>query len=137
MSKNASSTLISQDRDNIISSHSISKPSGYKGLYGFHKYWGKKPHEPIAYVIEHLTKPNSIVLDPFVGSGTAARESLLRSRRFIGFDINPVAIMLSNLLIKPPVHKELKKAVDYVESTCKNIILQSYLRILNLLSISD
>ena len=44
-------------------------PKGYVGLYGFHKYWGKKPHEPIAYLIEQLSAPGQLVVDPFVGSG--------------------------------------------------------------------
>ena len=30
-------------------------PAGYKGFYGFHKYWGKKPHEPLAFIIDLLT----------------------------------------------------------------------------------
>ena len=68
----------------------MESPSGYTGFYRFHKYWGGNPHEPLAYIIEQLTSPGDIVLDPFCGSGTAGREGLLRSRRFIGFDINPV-----------------------------------------------
>ena len=38
-----------------ISVAEMESPSGYKGFYRFHKYWGKKPHEPLAYVIEQLT----------------------------------------------------------------------------------
>lgn len=64
----------------IVTPQKASRPKGYTGLYGFHKYWGKKPHEPLAFAIEHLTRKGDIVLDPFVGSGTAARESLLLGR---------------------------------------------------------
>ena len=71
-----------------VSTKTASSPKGYTGLYGFHKYWGKKPHEPLAFVIEQLTNEGDTVLDPFVGSGTTARESLLRNRRFIGFDLS-------------------------------------------------
>jgi hypothetical protein len=56
----------------------------------------------LAYVIDQLTKPGDIVLDPFSGAGIAAREALLRSRKFVGFDINPVAVELTRLLIHPP-----------------------------------
>ena len=31
-------------------------PASYTGLAGFHKYWGKKPIESIAYLIENLTE---------------------------------------------------------------------------------
>ncbi len=109
-----------------IAPSAMTSPDGYKGLYGFHKYWGKKPHEPLAYIIEQLTKPGQLVFDPFVGSGTAAREALLRGRRFVGFDINPVAVELSRLLINPPTHHLLKHATKIVEQTAKHSILDSY-----------
>ena len=50
-----------------ISSQEIASPSSYRGFYRFHKYWGKKPHEPLAYVIEQLTSSGDVVLDPFCG----------------------------------------------------------------------
>ena len=31
-------------------------PKGYKGLAAFHKYWGKKPIECLAFLIENLTE---------------------------------------------------------------------------------
>ena len=51
------------------------RPQGYTGLYGWHKYWGKKPYEPLAYAIEQLTRPGDLVVDPFLGSGAVAREA--------------------------------------------------------------
>lgn len=104
----------------------LSNPQGYKRLYGFHKYWGKKPYEPLAFAIEHLTDEGDVVLDPFVGSGTAAREALLRNRRFIGFDINPVAVELTRLLVSPPSYKALQEAAGAVEAKVKDKINHSY-----------
>ena len=75
-----------------ISVEKAAAPEGYAGIYGFHKYWGKKPHEPIVYAIEQLMRPGDIVVDPFTGSGASAREATIRNRRFIGFDVNPVAV---------------------------------------------
>ncbi len=105
----------------------MESPSGYTGFYRFHKYWGKKPHEPLAYIIEQLTSPGDIVLDPFCGSGTAGREGLLRSRRFIGFDINPVALEITHLLIHPPPPAALRDAVRHVAEAARSEILKSYL----------
>ena len=51
-----------------------SSPEGYKGLSSFHKYWGKKPTEAWRFLIENLTEPSDIVLDPFLGSGLIAKE---------------------------------------------------------------
>ena len=104
----------------------IAKPSGYKGLYAFHKYWGKKPREPIAYAINLLTEPGQIVADPFVGSGTTGREAILQSRRFIGMDINPVAAELTRLLVCPPDVQDLQSAAVEVEKQARKRILESY-----------
>jgi hypothetical protein len=110
-----------------VTAAQTASPAGYKGLYRFHKYWGKKPHEPLAYIIEQLTEPGDVVLDPFMGSGTAAREALLRGRRFIGFDINPAAVEISRLLVHPPSETCLRTAIADVESMAKARIFDSYL----------
>ncbi|WP_218651821.1 DNA methyltransferase [Nostoc sp. C052] len=72
----------------------ISNPDTYKGMYSFHKYWGKKPTESIAFFIQNYTNESDIVIDPFLGSGFISRECLYQKRRFIGIDINPFAIDL-------------------------------------------
>ena len=115
------------ERSSYENSDPIAAPSGYKGLYAFHKYWGKKPHEPIAYAINLLTKPGQVVVDPFVGSGITGRESLLQSRRFIGVDINPIAVELTRLLIQPPDVKSIKGAALKIQHQVKDEILESYI----------
>ena len=109
-----------------ITPEKASSPQGYKRLYGFHKYWGKKPHEPLAFAIEQLTEEGDTVLDPFVGSGTTARESLVRNRRFIGFDINPIAIELTKLLISPPEYDRILEAYQIVKESVRDKISSSY-----------
>ncbi len=110
-----------------VSALQTATPTGYRGLYAFHKYWGKKPFEPLAYLIEALSAPGDVILDPFVGSGTAGREALNRGRRFIGIDINPVAIHLSQLLVVPPAAEVVAAAADEVRKTARPPILGSYL----------
>ena len=63
-------------------------PMGYKGLHAFHKYWGKKPLEPLAYHVENLCPPEGIVVDPFLGGGLLTRICRIENRWFIGIDIN-------------------------------------------------
>ena len=115
------------DNPKDITEKKIATPAGYSGIYGFHKYWGKKPHEPIAFIIEALTKAGQVVVDPFVGYGTTGREAVIRSRRFIGFDINPTAVELTRLLLSPPDFTETKKAVERIEAETKEKINESYL----------
>ncbi len=105
----------------------LNKPSGYRGLAAFHKYWGKKPVECMAYLIENLTSENEVILDPFVGSGLVAREALRRNRRFIGIDINPVAIELSRLIVNPPSYEEFSKAIKEMRAQVKEEIDRTYM----------
>ena len=109
-----------------ITPENASNPQGYQRLYGFHKYWGKKPHEPLAFAIEQLTEEGDTVVDPFVGSGPVARESLVRNRRFIGFDVNPMAVELTKLLISPPAYNKVREAFQIVEESARDEINSSY-----------
>jgi hypothetical protein len=109
-----------------VSVDQASAPAGYSGLYGFHKYWGKKPHETIAFAIQHLSQPGDLVVDPFVGSGTAARESVVRGRRFIGFDVNPVAVKLAQLITSPPPLREVRSAFARVREETEELIASTY-----------
>ena len=101
-------------------------PNGYKGLYAFHKYWGKKPHEIFGFLIENLSDSGDIVLDPFVGSGVCGREAVIRNRKFIGVDINPIAVQLSRLMVSPPKFDELQSAMKEIIAKCRQRIFDSY-----------
>jgi hypothetical protein len=109
------------------SARQLAKPAGYKGLYGFHKYWGKKPAETVRFLIEQLSEPNKIVLDPFLGSGAIVREALMCGRRLIASDLNPVAIELASLIADPPSATEMQRAFTEVESKVRAKIDESYL----------
>lgn len=102
-------------------------PEGYKGFAGFHKYWGKKPIEAWRFLIEKLTEPSSIVLDPFLGSGLIAKECVERDRRFIGFDVNPISIELTKLYLQAPSYMDLRTAVCCIENRLKTLINSMYL----------
>ena len=47
-----------------------------------------KPLQLVTRHILHTTKPNDIILDPFIGSGTTAVSCINTNRQFIGFEIN-------------------------------------------------
>lgn len=101
-------------------------PDGYKGLYGFHKYWGKKPAEPIAYLINHLSPPGGLVIDPFLGSGVSAIEAVRLNRRVIGIDLNPAAIRLTRMLVNPPSKGNVEASFAQIRTTVKTEIMATY-----------
>jgi DNA modification methylase len=112
---------------NDLGVQSNKSPEGYKGLAGFHKYWGKKPTKSWRLLIERLTKGGEIVLDPFLGSGLIAKECSDLNRRFIGFDINPISIELTELYLSPPTYKELKNALDVLYKEIAPRVNQIYM----------
>ena len=112
----------------VITTAQVSAPAGYRGLYAFHKYWGKKPFEPVSYVIENLTDGREIILDPFVGSGVVTRESARLGRRFIGIDLNPVAVEISKLLVSPPDAGIVEEGFVEIEKRVRRQIEESYKR---------
>ena len=103
-------------------------PIGYRGLHAFHKYWGKKPSEPMMFLVENLCPRDGIVLDPFLGSGLLTRITRAANRRFIGIDINPVSIELGKLFHDLPRPDVYEKAINIILDKVKSIIYNSYKR---------
>jgi hypothetical protein len=58
-------------------------------------------------VIDGFSNPGDLVLDPFLGGGTTAVEAMLGARRFLGSDINSLAVFIA----------EAKTAIQNDEST--------------------
>ena len=65
----------------------VDKPNKYeKGSFNKHKT--VKPLSLFKYLIKLTTKKGSLVLDPFMGSGTTALACKELERQFIGVEIN-------------------------------------------------
>ncbi len=65
----------------------VAKPTkAEKGIYNTHL--SVKPVQLISHLIKLFTKEGAAVLDPFMGSGTAAVACIQSKRKYIGFDIN-------------------------------------------------
>lgn len=119
----AVSTPTSEEKEAIAG---LINPSPYTGLYGFHKYWGKKPVEPLQFLISALTEPNDLVVDPFLGSGAVAKEAAQLGRRFIGGDVNPAALRLTQFFLEPCSAKMYSAALAELERTLRPQIDASY-----------
>ncbi len=83
-----------------------STDSGYAS-HNFHSFPAKFPPQ-IPYVfINRLTDPGDVVLDPMSGSGTTVLEAYISGRKGIGFDIDPLAIMISRVKTTSLVQEKL------------------------------
>jgi hypothetical protein len=85
--------------------------------HGLYRYPARFSPELAAAAIEAFTRPGEIVLDPFMGGGTSAIESLVRGRHFVGFDINPIAMLLTQVKTAPLTKAELTELEDWTLAT--------------------
>ncbi len=63
-----------------------------------HAYAASFGEDFASELIEESTEEGSVVLDPFVGAGTTALESVLLNRNAVGIDIDPIACRISRVL---------------------------------------
>jgi DNA modification methylase len=117
--------------EQIESISTTHKAESYTGLYGLHKYWGKKPFNIMANFIKKYSKPGDIILDPFCGSGVTISESVFNNRKGIGVDINPSSILITNQVINRVDTKAVIFEFLKIEKELKNEINKFYAVIRN------
>lgn len=69
--------------------------------HSFHAFPAKFPPQLPRKFINGLTKEGDVVLDPMMGSGTTILEAYLLNRKAIGFDIDPLALLLTQVKVCP------------------------------------
>ncbi len=84
--------------------------------HGLYRYPARFSPALAAAAVDAFTSAGEVVLDPFVGGGTSAVESLARGRRFVGFDINPLAVLLTQVKTDPLTRDELAELHDWATS---------------------
>lgn len=92
--------------------------SDYSTIHRLHAFPAKFPPQLPRLCIQTLTMPGQIVLDPMQGSGTTLVEAQLLGRHGVGFDIDPLAVMLTRAktcLIDP----------EYISSTGNLIVTEA------------
>lgn len=65
--------------------------------HNIHPYPAKFIPQIPGCIIEIYSEKGDSILDPFCGSGTSLLESIIRGRNAFGIDINPIAILISNI----------------------------------------
>ncbi|MCX6049825.1 MAG: DNA methyltransferase [Chloroflexi bacterium] len=111
------STLLSEDLD------FHSSDTGY-ATHDFHSFPAKFPPQLPRKFILGLTEPGEIVLDPMMGSGTTILEALLNNRRAVGFDIDPLARLISKV-------KTTSINIQQLTELGKNILAQATVQVEN------
>lgn len=95
-------------------------------MYLMHKYWARKPHNVVREYIEHYSKEDNIVLDPFAGSGVTAAEALKVNRKAIAFDLDPMATFITKCTVMPIDLDEFKRIFRDISARVKPDIYRMY-----------
>jgi DNA modification methylase len=84
--------------------------------HGLHSYAAKCPPELVNYGLENYSQAGDWILDPMVGSGTTMVEAIIRGRNVIGFDIDPLACLISKVKSNYICDEKIVNAFGLVKS---------------------
>ncbi len=92
-----------------------------------HKYWSRKPFNLVEDCILTYSQKGQVVLDPFCGSGSTGLGTILNHRKYIGYDLNPTAIFITNSTLDLEFNcKEFSKELAKLETDIKRQIMDLY-----------
>jgi len=89
------------------------------GIYGIHPYPAMFHFLVVREIIKNFSKEGEYILDPFMGSGVVAGECLISKRNFIGYDLNPLAVLISKVRTTPISNKILLEVLEDVSHAYK------------------
>lgn len=81
--------------------------------HNFYRYPARFSPQFVRAVIDAFTKPNDLVLDPFVGGGTTLVEALASGRHAIGADISSLATFVSEVKTRLYSDEELQRVTRW------------------------
>jgi len=99
--------------------------------HGFHSYPAMMIPQVASRAIELWGKEAKNLLDPFMGSGTVLVEAKLHNINSYGFDINPLAVLISKVKTTPISPKILEKEFSRIVHTTREKIRQMNKGIIN------
>jgi hypothetical protein len=82
--------------------------------HDLHRYSSKFIPQIASQAIGLLSAPGEVVLDPMMGSGTTLIEAWRGSRRVIGMDLNPLAVLIARVKTRRVSTVALDEAADHL-----------------------
>jgi len=93
------------------------------GAHALHPYAAKCPPQLVRYGLRYYSKVGDVVLDPMAGSGTTLAEARRLGRHAIGYDIDPLARLITAVKISNIADHEVErtytKVAELVEADLK------------------
>jgi hypothetical protein len=103
------------DRDRLMAMRAASLSRAYISMgsrrtnspHEFYRYPARFSPAFARTAIEAFSRPDDLILDPFVGGGTTAVEALISGRRSLVADLNPLATFVTRVKTRPlPDHSQ-------------------------------
>lgn len=94
--------------------HSTSPVSGF--THNFYRYPARMSPDFAREVIDRFSRPEDVVLDPFLGGGTTLVEALASGRKSVGVDLNPLAVFVSAAKTTPLSKRDVSIVARWVEA---------------------
>lgn len=91
------------------------RQTGY-ATHSYHRYPAKFIPQLAARLINEYSAPGTLVIDPFMGSGTTLVEAKLLKRPSIGVDINPAAHLIARAKVTAIEPSRLSMAIRQLEA---------------------
>jgi DNA modification methylase len=90
--------------------------------HNLHSFPAKFPPQLPRKFIDGLTQPGDVVLDPMAGSGTTVVEAMVAGRHGVGFDIDPLALLLTRVKVTPlAVHDAARAGREVLEKASRAV----------------
>jgi DNA modification methylase len=86
----------------------------------FHPFPARMPLALAKYLIRNVTEPDALVLDPMAGSGTTLSAAQQLGRESLGFDRDPMAVLLARTVTRSFDGKQLDSLRDRVLEKAKH-----------------
>lgn len=91
-------------------------------IYGIHPYPAMFHFLVVRKLLHSFSSVDAFVMDPFMGSGVVAGECLISGRNFIGFDINPLAVLITKVRTTPISGKLLLNTLESLSLQYMSVI---------------
>lgn len=101
--------------------YSTKRVEGY--THQFYRYPARFNPEFVRKIIQDVTQPNDVVLDPFMGGGTAIVETLALGRLAIGMDINELAYFITKVKTTPLSEHDIHEIRQWLHAFQDNDIV--------------
>lgn len=80
-----------------------------RGRHKIHPYPAMLHPLLVDFLLEKYANKNDVVFDPFCGSGVTLLQSSVKGHKSIGFDINPLALLIAKVKTQQYTIRDLKK----------------------------